>query len=266
MLVVKKSRPSRFTARTADRHELYQLSVQAADAEVEFIDKVFKQQRKRKPYTMREDFCGTALLTAAWVASHKNRTATGVDIDPEVLAWGIEHNLAPLAEPGERVVLLEQDVRVASTTKFDSVNAFNFSYWVFKSAPELREYFAAVRQSLVADGVFMLDLYGGWEAHQPMRSKRPIRGGFNYVWEQAAVDPITHAIVNHIHFEFKDGSRMKKAFTYEWRFWSLLEVKELLLEAGFSQVVVYWQVDGKYKIRESCENQPLWLVYLVALA
>lgn len=263
--MVKKRKKSSLTAATADRHDLYQRSVQAAEVEVEFVDTAFRKHRKRKPYSMREDFCGTALLSGAWVASHKKRTATGVDIDAAVLAWGTEHNLAPLNEPGNRLTLLEQDVRVASDIKFDAINAFNFSYWVFKTRDELRSYFQSVSESLESDGVFFVDLYGGWEAHHALRTKRNIKNGVKYVWDQGEPNPITHDVVNHIHFEFKDGSRLKNAFSYEWRFWSLAEVKELLLEAGFSGVKIYWQIDGEYKLLDTCENQPLWLAYLVAL-
>ena len=103
-----------------------------------------------------------------------------------------------------------------------------------------------------------------------MLEPRKVAGGFTYVWDQNSFDPITHDIVNHIHFEFKDGSRIDKAFTYEWRYWTLPEITELLKEAGFSEVHVYWDQAGedeeeKYKRTTRAENQPGWLAYLVAL-
>lgn len=253
------------TAKTADRHDLYQRSVQSADFEIDFFHRVFKKQRGRVACTLREDFCGTALLSAAWVASHKERTAVGVDIDPQVLAWGAEHNIAPLAQAGARVTLQQQDVRQHSKQRFDIVNAMNFSYWIFKTRNELRDYFSSARKSLVKDGIFFLDLYGGWDAQQPMPAPRKIKGGFTYIWDQASFDPITHDVVNYIHFEFKDGSRIRKAFTYEWRFWSLPEIRELLLEAGFKEVIVHWEKNDKYKPASRAENQPGWLAFLAAL-
>ena len=45
----------------------------------------------------------------------------------------------------------------------------------------------------------------------------------------------------HIHFSFPDGSKIKKAFTYDWRLWTLPEIRELLLEAGFQRATVYWE-------------------------
>jgi hypothetical protein len=103
-----------------------------------------------------------------------------------------------------------------------------------------------------------------------MEEPRRIPAGFVYVWDQDSFDPITQRVVNHIHFEFKDGTRMEKAFTYEWRFWSLVEIKELLLEAGFREVLTYWdraesQQDEDYRPTKRAENQPGWLAYLVGL-
>lgn len=265
----KARRKLRFTKKNADRHDLYQRSVQAPELEVEFMVKAYKALNKKGPKTMREDFCGTALLCATWVQSNKKRTATGVDLDPDVLAWGTEHNLAPIGEPGNRIELLEQDVMKPSDGNYDVVNALNFSYWIFKTREKMRAYFEAVRSRLAEGGIFVCDVYGGWESQQPMLEPRPIKGGFTYVWDQDKFDPITHDIENHIHFEFKDGSKLKKAFSYYWRFWTMPELRELLEEAGFSNVTVHWDVaesedDEDYQPSQNAENHAGWLAYLVA--
>ena len=259
-----------YTAKTADRHELYQLSVQAPETEVEFMTRTFRQLYGRKPIEMREDFCGTALFCCAWVKGSLDRRATGVDISGDTLAWGRAHNLARLGAAAERIELLRQDVRAATRRKFDVINAMNFSYWIFRTRDELRHYFSCVHQALQKEGLFFLDAYGGWESQEPMLERRKIDAGFTYVWEQASFDPIGHAIVNHIHFEFKDGSRLRKAFTYEWRFWSLPEIQELLREAGFSDVRVYWDTSDevdveRYRPRARADNRPGWIAYLVAV-
>jgi len=265
----KRRRKPTLTAKNADKHVLYQKSVQDADAEVTFIDRVFRQIRKRPPQSLREDFCGTALLTATWVKSGKQRTAVGVDIDPAVLAWGGEHNLSPIGEPGNKVRLYCQDVRARVAERVDVVGAFNFSYWVFKTREELRKYFETVRRGLAKGGLFFLDAYGGWESQEPMLENRPIRGGFTYVWDQDQFDPITHRVVNYIHFHFKDGSKLERAFTYDWRYWTLPELRELLEEAGFRSVRVYWDTSDdvnreSYRVCRTAPNQPGWLAYLVA--
>ena len=84
-----KARKARRTAATSDRHELYELSVQAPENEVRFIDKVWKKLRGRKPTSFREDFAGTMYLAATWVRHRRGNTAIAVDLDPEVQAWGL---------------------------------------------------------------------------------------------------------------------------------------------------------------------------------
>jgi hypothetical protein len=168
------------------------------------------------------------------------------------------------------VTLIQQDVRAARKTKFEIVNALNFSYWVFKTRAELKQYFEGVRASLTTEGMFLCDAYGGWESQEPMLEPRRVAGGFTYVWDQHSFDPITHDVVNHIHFEFKDGTKLNRAFTYEWRFWSLPEITELLREAGFKEVHVYWDqaeedTEENYRRSTRAENQPGWLAYIVAL-
>lgn len=270
----KKTRKQRsqYTAKTADKHELYQLSVQDAEFEVGLITRVFKRLRGRKPMSIREDFCGTALFCAAWIKSDRNRTAVGVDLDPEVLRWGTEKNLAPLSEPGNRVTLQQRNVLDKIPGVFDACVAFNFSYWCFQERASLLEYFKKVRRSLQPDGVFFLDAYGGYESHEPdLEEPRVIDAGFTYVWHQDVVDPINNRVVNHIHFHFKDRTKMRKAFTYDWRLWSLPELRELLAEAGFSSSQVLWEdgdEDGEgtgvYRPRKSAVNEAGWIAYLVA--
>jgi SAM-dependent methyltransferase len=261
---------SRYTAKTADKHVLYQLSVQAPDTEVDFLNQWFSKIRGRKPLSLREDFCGTAILCASWVKSHGERTATGLDIDKSVLAWGVEHNLGPLSdEQRSRVTLLRQDVRAKVKQKHDIICAFNFSYWIFKTRDEMRAYFQTIRSGLAKGGLFFLDAYGGWESHEPMQEHRKIKAGFTYVWDQNTFDAITHDVTNYIHFEFKDGTKLNKAFRYDWRFWSLPELQELLREAGFSKVHVYWdtstdETKDAYRERTRAPNQPGWLAYMVA--
>lgn len=270
----KSPKSAPVTRKTADKHALYQLSVQAPETEVDFMVSSYRAHRRKSPVSMREDFCGTALLCATWVKSKPNRTATGVDLDPEVLAWGTEHNLKPLGEPGNRVRLLQQDVLKKSPGKYDVINAMNFSYWIFKTRDTMLKYFKAVHGALAPDGIFVCDAYGGWEAQEPMLEPRLIKGGgkggFTYVWDQDQFCPITHDIVNYIHFEFKDGTKWKKAFRYDWRFWTLPELRELLDAAGFSKVEVYWDVapaddEEDYRPCLRAENQAGWLAYLVGV-
>jgi hypothetical protein len=269
-----KKRNYKYTAATADKHELYQLSVQDPEIETVFINRVYRKAFGRLPLSLREDFCGTALFCASWVKSHDERTAVGIDLDQPTLDWGIAHNLAPIGEPGQRVTLLNQNVLDRVRQSFDVALGLNFSYWVFMTRNDMRAYFKSVHDSLGDEGLFFLDAYGGpysMEAMTPDEIERSaIKGGFTYLWDQHEFNAIDHRVVNHIHFEFRDGSKLERAFTYEWRFWTLPELRELLEEAGFSKTQVYWEDEdedgegtGTYRARKRAPNSGAWVAYIV---
>jgi len=271
----KSSRPAasgRTLARQADKYDLYQRSVQEAEAEVRFFDRVYRHYFKAKPRILREDFCGTFAVCCEW-AKKPGRIAHGVDLDPEPLNWGISHNLSKLSDAArERVYLHQADVRLVSKVKVDVLAAENFSYWIFKTREELLRYFRIAYRNLADQGVMVLDMMGGGECY--VEDHRDIRkcDGFEYIWEQHRFDPITHDATFFIHFRFKDGSRIKRAFRYDWRFWTIPEVRELLTEAGFEQVDVYWEGstekgegDGIFRRRKSAESDPSWIAYLAAV-
>lgn len=266
-----KATPKPTLAERADKHELYQGSVQVPEADVEIFDDIFMKVRGRRPMTMREDFCGTAYLSCTWVASHPKRRAVGVDLDRPTLDWGETHNAAKLTPAQrKRLELVEGNVLDGLGSKCELTCALNFSYSVFKTRDLLRKYFESVRECLTDDGVFITELYGGTEAIVEIEEERKCKG-FVYVWEQAKYNPITHETLCYIHYRFKDGSKLKRAFTYDWRLWTIPELRELLEEAGFSKVDVWWEnVDdegegnGEYTPTESEENQESWLVYVVA--
>jgi len=265
----RRRRKHEFSAKTADRHVLYQRAVQDAGAEVGFLDRVFRKLRGRPPESLREDFCGTALLCSEWV-KHRGRTAVGIDLDPRVLEWAKTHNLAPLGDRKSCVKLFRRDVRARASGKFDVTVALNFSYFVFKERAELRRYFEGVRRSMAEDGIFVVDLYGGYESWKPMRERRRMKG-FTYFWDQAKVDPLSNGVVNHIHFKFPDGSKMLRAFTYDWRLWTIPEITEVLADAGFSSSTVHWEDadedgsgTGTFRPRTYVEQEPALIAYVVA--
>jgi len=271
--------PKPTMAETSDRHVLYQQSVQMPEVEVEFFTQTFQEIRGKFPLVLKEDFCGTALLSVDWAKSNPHRTAIGVDICADTLKWGEAHNLQPAGEDvARRVQLRNADVRAVTEPKTDITCAFNFSYWVFKTRDEMREYFRQARAGLKTDGLFYLDIFGGTEAHDILEEETEMEDDdFTYVWEHAQFNPIDHHILCHIHYEFPDGSRIDKAFTYDWRLWTIPELRELLLEAGFSKVHVYWERfeekpddddylegTGEFFAATEVENQESWQAYLIA--
>jgi SAM-dependent methyltransferase len=267
-----------------DPYALYEAAVQSADHDLDFMERVYRSRRGCSFRLLREDFCATALLAGHWVARRPGNRAWGVDLDPRPLAWCRRHRLPALREAARRLVLLRRDVRLVRAPRVDVVAALNFSYWVFKRRSELLAYFRAARRSLKPGGIFVTNAFGGTEAMAEMVERRRIAAGravdgsptgrFTYLWEHASFNPIDHHILCHIHFRFPDGTQMKRAFTYDWRLWTLPEIQDAMLEAGFGRAEVYvegWddrrnKADGVYRLRKRFTNQEGWLAYCVGLA
>lgn len=273
----KQPKSKQTMAEKADRHNLYQLSVQHADHEVEFFEKAFRAEFRRKPYVLREDFCGTYSVCCEWVKSHNRRSAIGVDLCGDTLAWGNENNASKLTgKQRDRLTVLEQDVRKKNNPRADVLAAQNFSFWYFKTRQEVIDYFKIARANLNDEGVMVMDMMGGGgclvEGQVDKRTIKKGKNGFKYHWEQARFNPITSDCSFYIHFKFPDGSKLKRAFEYHWRFWTIPEVREMLEEAGFSASFVYWEEEdddgdatGEWVKMAEVPNQEAWICYLVAV-
>jgi len=264
----KKSR----IADQVDPHDLYQEAVQGVEFELDFVSDTFQALRGRKPRSIREDFCGTALSACEWVTRGPNNRAVGVDVDPDVLAWGYEHNVAPLtAAQKKRIELLPEDVLGVDAGTFDVIQAFNFSYWFFQERATMKQYFQRIHDALEDDGVAFFDAFGGFEAHRCQKEKTEL-AGFTYIWEQAAYNPLSAEMVCFIHFRFPDGSRLDRAFSYNWRLWGAKELREILAEVGFARTRLYVQAFDedtdepidRFDETEEIPDYASWIGYLVA--
>lgn len=270
----RKQKPKTKAAPTmadlADKHECYEEAVQCTEAEIDFVDQTFKKLRKRTATLIREDFCGTANSSCEWIRRRNKNRAIGVDLDAEVQQWGRDHHIAKLTEAQQkRIELILADVMEVKTKPVDAVLAMNFSYWIFMDRPTMVRYFKRVYDSLVDDGILFMDSFGGFESFKEMKESREYEG-FTYVWHQAKYNPITGAYRCKIHFKFEDGSKLKNAFVYDWRLWTLPELTEMLTEAGFKPTV-YWEGadengdgDGIFTPTTKGEADAGWIAYLVA--
>ncbi|MGI9229464.1 MAG: class I SAM-dependent methyltransferase [Gammaproteobacteria bacterium] len=258
-------------ADSADIHKLYEASVQCSESEIDFVDETFTELRKRPAILLREDFCGTMNTSCEWIKRRSENHAIGVDLEPSVLQWGREHHLAELsAEQHKRMTVLNENVLSVNSGPVDIVLAMNFSYWIFKTRELMQQYFRSVYESLNDDGIMFLDAFGGYEAFQVM-DERTKHGKFTYIWDQADYNPISGDYLCHIHFKFRDGSKIENAFTYDWRLWTLPEITEVLTAAGF-QVTVYWdqeededEDEDDYQPATKGDPDAGWLAYIVAL-
>lgn len=265
------------------KHDLYEASVQSVDADIDFFERVYRRKRGERFTTFREDFCGTAVLSCEFVRRRKENHAWGIDNHRPTLDWGRKHRLSVLGDKAKRVHLIESDVLSITEPKVDVVCALNFSFSIFKERELLRRYFRTVRRSLRPDGIFFLDTLGGPETMGEIEDKRKISStkiftgekirAFTYVWEQAEFNPVNHDLLCYIHFELRSGARIRRAFKYDWRLWTLPELQEIMLEAGFSSAEVYvegWDddeddSDGVFRRRVRFENQEAWVAYVVGI-
>jgi len=265
----------------ADRHVLYQKSVQGPDSDVPFFEYHYEEYTGNKLRNFREDFCGTAYLSSYFVTHHRNNRAMGVDLHWPTLEWGIKHNVSRLTpKQQERLTLVHGNVLDRHPSQAQMTVAMNFSYMVFKDRSTLLKYFKRAKQGLQPGGVFMVDIWGGSESFVPQEESREVEnpdddgiGDFTFIWDQDVFDPATHFYTTRIHFAFQDGSEMRDAFVYDWRLWTMPEVMELMREAGFEDVHFLWEGTNKktnegtntYHRVEKGEADTAWISYIVGI-
>ena len=268
------ARRRKWTARTADKHVLYQESVQSPEEDVRFFSRRYKSLTGEPLRRFREDFCGTAKLSCEFVKLHSENTALGVDLDGPTLRWARANYLSELTDDQrERVTLVRKNVLHVSRPRVQLIAALNFSYWVFKTRQDLLAYMKNARKSLVKGGVFLADVYGGPES-QTVQEEETRLNGFTYVWDQDRFDPVSNRILCKIHYKFPDGTRMRNAFVYDWRLWSLPELQELMKAAGFQDVHILWEStdtdtdegNGNFRRVVKGHADPAWIAYVVGIA
>jgi SAM-dependent methyltransferase len=264
--------PPRYTAATADRHELYQLAVQSPERDARFLSRYVRKVTGKPLRRLREDFCGTALLSCWFVKLHRDNHAVGVDLHWQTLAWGRIHNVRRLLDRDQqrRLLLRRADVRSVRRPRVQAVAALNFSYSVFDTRADLRRWFRACHAALEPGGLLFVDAWGGPDV-QAHATDRTRLHGFDYLWEQRAFDPISHRIECAIHFEFRDGTALRDAFVYDWRLWTMPELRETMAEAGFTDVHVLWEGtdartgrgNGVFRRKAVGDADAAWIVYVV---
>lgn len=259
------------------KYEMYEAAVQDPEGDVDRSLVFFEELVGRPPAVLREDFCGTFKISAAWVKREENRSAIGVDLDPEPIASGMRRHFPNLdASQKARLDIRQADVREVTTPAADIALAGNFSSFIFKTQDTMLAYLKAVHASLAEDGILLLEIAGGPGLIAQEEEARGVYKGdhkwFTYIWDQKSFNPINHDVLYAIHFELKGGHRMEDAFTYDWRLWTIPELRDLLQRAGFVDTAVYWEMededdedDGYYALAETANNDPAWLCYVVGM-
>lgn len=221
-----------------DRHALYELCAQNPTRDVRML----RAMHGGDPRILGEDFSGTAALSRAWTAMSPEMKAVAVDHDPEPLS---------LARGAPRVKVVQGDVMSASDPA-DIIGVLNFSICEIHARRVLVKYLRHARSRLKAGGVFVADIYDGADAFLTGRivqyvkapwSPRGAKGGrVRYEWEQRHADLLTGRVINAMHFGATWGGRrlrFEDAFVYDWRLWSIRELRDAMVDAGFGVTEVY---------------------------
>jgi SAM-dependent methyltransferase len=263
---------------TSDKlYRLYEKAVQSPKVHIDWVVGIYKDLRNEYPFHLREDFCGTFQLSCEWVKRNRQNTAIGLDLDREPISYGKRTHFIKL-EPSQkkRIKILQQNAISVTRPKADVILVGNFSFFILKKRDLLIRYFEKARQSLAPGGLFLLEMAGGPGMIQKMTERRTVaprtKDKFVYVWDQKSFDPIQRDAKYSIHFHMPDGKKYKDAFTYDWRLWTIPEIRDALAEAGFKKSVVYWETSyrgegtGEFLVSEEGDNAYSWIAYVVGMA
>ncbi len=237
--------------------ELYRWAVQDPITQARVLQLVWARTRPgHVPTLLREDFAGTAMDSIAWVALSEGREALAVEIDAPTVTWARARAHALLGARADRLMHVQGDVLRIGPPDVPAahiVAALNYSIFTFVDRSVLREYFANARRGLQDDGVFVANAFGGPETMRAPVRRRLVaqRTGlpgetppppFDYEWEHGAYDAVTAVVDCRIHFvdAGPTRARVRDAFHYRYRMWSLPELVEIAREAGFRDAQV-WQ-------------------------
>jgi hypothetical protein len=216
-----------------DKHDLYELCVQSPKDLVPLLRAIHGDH----PSVLGEDFSGTAALSHLWI-QRDGCTAIATDFDKEALNKRGDH---------ERITKHERDVLEADDP-CDVLFVGNFSIGYLHTRDELVEYLKHAKSRLEnSGGVFICDTYGGDTAYTlgGVHRAHPMPEGklCRYTWEQHEADPTTGMVTNLIHFRVERAGviefELDDAFVYQWRLWSIPELRDAMDDAGFNETLVY---------------------------
>lgn len=185
------------------------------------------------PRILGEDFAGTGAISRAWVEQVRQGRAIAVDIDAEPLA-----RLSGVRGVTARVA----DV-MAVRARADVIAVMNFSICQWHERESLVRYLRHARSRLRPGGVFVASLFGGADTALAGRYRQsaqlPDGRRVTYEWEQRGLVPATGRIACAMHFRVGRSPWLRDAFVYDWRLWSIVEVRDAMRDAGFARTEVF---------------------------
>lgn len=257
---------------TWDIHSLYELCAQNPPRDAKLLRAIHANSARPKPnapLTLGEDFCGTAALSRAWTSLSPTFRAVAVDIDTPTIARATRDSANHT-----NIKLIRADVRKVKDP-VDLIAVLNFSICELHTRRDLLAYFKHAHSRLTKrKGSLICDLYGGADSYQtglldqtisPPRDHPAAKDRILYSWEQRTTDPLTARVVNAMHFDVTPGGKSKSAkhqvfldaFVYDWRLWTIPELREAMHEAGFKHTAVYPRTAGATDPEGNLYTQPI---------
>lgn len=254
-----------------DKYDYYFRSVQDTDQVIQFTERIYRSNFHRPLKTLGEDFSGTFALSCAWVKKGRGRKAVAVDLGEEPLSYGRRHYLPRLKkEVQKNLVTINKNVIDKSLPKVNAIVALNYSFFILKDRKTLLAYFKNCKKRLSGGGLLVLDCFGGNGTLEANEESSRIQD-FIYYWDQKNFNPITSEAKFSIHFKRKGEKKRQNVFTYDWRMWTLPELRDLLTEAGFIDISFYFEGtdkngggNGVFTKRTKEEDCEAWLAYVTA--
>ena len=136
-----------------------------------------------------------------------------------------------------------QDVRSFSRpAAFDlAMNLFT-SFGFFSSVEEEKQYITSIHTNLTGNGIFVIDVNGKETLARDFKlSEEYEKDGYTVRGEYLIEEDFS--LLNNTWSISRDGEEY--SFQFSHRIYSAVELKQLLLECGFSKVEVYGGFDGR---------------------
>jgi hypothetical protein len=254
-----------------DIFDLYERAAQNPDTQARFLRSLLRSNAQGA--TLGEDFSGTGAVSRAWVAQDNTSRSVCVDIDQKPLERLMGR---------DRIEIHACDVMDVHAP-VDLLAVLNFSICEWPTRSDLVRYLEHSRGRLRSGGVLVMDIYGGsdamstgtYDVELDAASDKTGLHAVLYQWEQVEANPITGRVRNAMHFQLSDGSWIRAAFVYDWRLWSVPELRDALVEAGFGEIEIHDSLgdaqddDGTIHSRAIELGNPLednYVVYIAARA
>lgn len=253
---------------TLSAWECYEACVQSPRHVVSLLRAIYRANTGTSPRVLHEDFCGTAAVSKRFVHDGDKASevwqALATDLDDVAIAEATR--LLDVSTSGVVVAkhdclagvdaVLPAGVQPELARGADIIWTGNFSIGYAHDRATLMRYLRHCKQRVDAGnagfggGFLACDTYGGkgafvlgsLERTHTAKTGEQIR----YLWEHEAADPMTGMVRNSISMRLlMEGevlAEYPRAFVYEWRLWSLAELREAMLEAGFTRVDVYKEI------------------------